>query len=204
MTGHVSAKFPTANSGLHANGTHIWVGASWDGAPVFGQQRVQRCRRGARALCGRCNGSHMECPPPPPISVGWTVPPLGSRGPFCDGATVARAPSIFQWGINGRHRSTECPHHRHFQPLVQRFSHNSSKGGGGYQASSLTGKGNAPACAPEGVHPLWHTHQRGSVPLRGPAPVRRPTPAAAFLPEVQRASPDGCSPPPPVRRPAAL
>ena len=25
-------------------------------------------------------------------------------------------------GINGRYQLTECPHHRQFQPLVQRFS----------------------------------------------------------------------------------
>ena len=25
------------------------------------------------------------------------------------------------WGINGRYRSTECPRHRQFQPLVHRF-----------------------------------------------------------------------------------
>ena len=26
-----------------------------------------------------------------------------------------------EWGINGRYRSTECPRHRQFQPLVHRF-----------------------------------------------------------------------------------
>ena len=29
------------------------------------------------------------------------------------------------WWVNGRYRSTECPRHRHFQPLVRWFSHSS-------------------------------------------------------------------------------
>ena len=34
-------------------------------------------------------------------------------------------PPNHQRRINGRYRSTECPRHRHFQPLVWWFSHSS-------------------------------------------------------------------------------
>ena len=46
-------------------------------------------------------------------------------------------------GINGRYRSTECPRHRHFQQLVQRFSHiclcGNVGGGGGGALANLSG-----------------------------------------------------------------
>ena len=49
------------------------------------------------------------------------------------------------WGINGRYRSTECPRHRHFQPLVHRFSNQMHEGwvggwgwGGWHQKSPLS------------------------------------------------------------------
>ena len=47
---------------------------------------------------------------------------LGLLGPMAR-ATWTQGPLRGSRGINGRCQSTECPCHRHFQPLVRRFSH---------------------------------------------------------------------------------
>ena len=40
----------------------VWVGTSWDGAPVFDYEQLPRRGRGARAVCARCNDSHLVRP----------------------------------------------------------------------------------------------------------------------------------------------
>ena len=74
------------------------------------------------------------------IGIGWgggTSCTHGEKsGDECHGDVCNAAPDHSEHssiskrpncgGINGRYRSTECPHHRQFQPLVQRFSQDSS------------------------------------------------------------------------------
>ena len=55
---------------------------------------------------------------------GWGMRERGTRRPS------VRERAVLQGGVggSGRYRSTKCPRHRQFQPLVQRFSQDSSCG----------------------------------------------------------------------------
>ena len=123
-------------------GTEGAVAKSWLSASNIGRGGFQR-RDPPHALLLRCPAVPTHAWP----HLCSRAPTRGilTYGPLCQPHLLRVEPPTDPpppRGINGRYRSTECPRHRHFPPLVQRFSNQmhvspswlgcSTSGGGGF------------------------------------------------------------------------